>query len=127
MGELVQVGPLTRPEPQDPCQCIEHRRRRVNVTPLLEEGVVGGRDCRELSYLLPAQTPSSASGPCWEPDIRRLQPLPTRTQEVGEFLGTAHSAGSTVTLRGGNWSVLILVPTVPVTAGYGYQSQPLVA
>jgi NAD(P)-dependent dehydrogenase (short-subunit alcohol dehydrogenase family) len=132
---------LVRAEPQGHGQRVQHGERRAGAASLLEPGVPGGADVRQLSDLLPAQARRAApdarrqpgglgvrsagwlppATPALDTDVGRLRSV-LETNVVGSFIVTKHAAP--VMIRGGGgrivyMSSMIGVQANPGLAGYG--------
>jgi hypothetical protein len=109
---------LLRAEPQGHGQRVQHGERRAGAASLLEPGVPGGADVRQLSDLLPAQARRAApdarrqpgglgvrsagwlppATPALDTDVGRPRSV-LETNVVGSFIVTKHAAP--VMIRGG--------------------------
>ena len=91
VGEDVQVMALGGRHPQRRCQGVQHLRRGPHRASLLEKGVVGDGQVRQLGDLLAAQPSRPPPASCRQTDIAGHEPLAPRPEQLPEGLRVSGS------------------------------------
>jgi hypothetical protein len=88
-----QVGALGGVEPERRRDRVEHLNARVDLAPLLQPGVPGDTDPRELGELLAPQPGRAAAGAGGQADVLGQDALPAGTEERGQLGATRAGLG----------------------------------
>ena len=83
-GQLEQVSALGRAQPQRAGQGRHHLPRGPDVAALLEKGVVGRGDARQLGYLLAAQPGGAAAAARRQAHVGRGQAVAPGPEQLGQ-------------------------------------------